>query len=189
MNHIFTPEFVFSLTLHVTILFFILSCIFVIYISKITTTTINRELVHVANSLFSNINLTDIISGPSSFANDLGIDIKNNFPYHYYEELYSTEDTNKARINDIVISNIIFTNIFLFGITIVIGLLLIYFSDLTYSGILSALIENIITFSAVGAFEVFFFVNVILFYIPTPPSLLYESLYTNLKNKFNSTIN
>jgi hypothetical protein len=41
-------------------------------------------------------------------------------------------------------------------------------------------IENIITFMFIGFIEIFFFYNIVLKYIPAPPSLLSSSFLNNL---------
>ena len=202
MENIFTAEFIFNILLHITILFCILSLIFILYISKITENLINNEMGHMVDNAFTNnSDINNAIVNYNNAINNMNnnilpqinnTDLQNSlsqindyFSYDYYYDVYSKNESNREHINNIVFSNIKFTCSILIIITFVFGISLYMFGNLTGANIKHVIIENIITFIFVGIFEIAFFTKIILYYSPVMPSLFYSSIINKLKQKFN----
>jgi hypothetical protein len=103
-----------------------------------------------------------------------------NFSYDYYEKLFSSEDYTRKKINNLLFDNIKIVNTLLIFILILFVLYLFNTKQIDINDFKLVVIENIITFMFIGLIEVFFFFNIILKYIPAPPSLLSSSFLNNL---------
>lgn len=245
-----------NIILHVTILFAILSALFMLYISKLTSTLINNEVTHIvekniknmlydqdnkpiklsASSLGINENMINmyttlmiqpikdmiennqLIKGLKSQSNSLidqltsnidsniqkeiqanldninsqiDVQINNiikNFPYSYYINIFSQKE-NISYTNN----KNLFDNIKLFNVLLIIFLIFFIFislisETLTITDVMGVIGENLVTFFFVGIIEIWFFMNVASKYIPSPPSLLFTSLFTSVKDTLSMNI-
>ena len=81
MEKIFTAEFIFNILLHITILFCILSSIFILYISKLTENIITNEIYHIIDDeLAKNTKINDTINNYNNIVNNTQLnDTINNY--------------------------------------------------------------------------------------------------------------
>jgi hypothetical protein len=167
--------------LHVLILFTILSALFILYISKLTTDGINKEFINIVNNAFSPTELSKIDSNGILKQNLKNIDPVifstyinqfNNYPNDLREEI-------NLKIKEeifIVIGALILC-------CILINLIPIKFFKYC-NGLSTLLLELLVAFSLVGFIEFWFFTNVAFKYIPVKPSFLNEYIETKLKSYF-----
>jgi hypothetical protein len=103
-----------------------------------------------------------------------------NFSYDYYEEIFASEDYTRNKINNLLFSNIKTVGKLLIFLLILFVLYLFNTKQINMNDLKLVVIENIITFMFIGFIEIFFFYNIVLKYIPAPPSLLSSSFLNNL---------
>jgi len=155
--------------LHVLILFTILSALFILYISKLTTDGINKEFINIVNNAFSPTELSKIDSNGILKQNLKNIDPVifstyinqfNNYPNDLREEI-------NLKIKEeifIVIGALILC-------CILINLIPIKFFKYC-NGLSTLLLELLVAFSLVGFIEFWFFTNVASKFVPVKPSFL-----------------
>jgi len=248
-----------NIILHVVILFAILSSLFILYISKITTKFINKEITEIIKHSITNIlydkdnkpvtpslsltgmndnminmyttvifqKIKDMINNDSiiqnlkaensSLVNQLnnltkGIDtdliamaqsnivnikskidtqinnIINNFPYDYYIKIFSQEEKSRQTYNQDLFTNIKIVNLLLIIFLIFFIFISLKTGTLNISDVLGIFGENLLTFFFVGIIELWFFLNVASKFIPSPPSLLFKSLFKSITNILDTNI-
>jgi hypothetical protein len=155
--------------LHVLILFTILSALFILYISKLTTDGINKEFINIVNNAFSPTELSKLDSNGILKQNLKNIDPVifstyinqfNNYPNDLREEI-------NLKIKEeifIVIGALILC-------CILINLIPIKFFKYC-NGLSTLLLELLVAFSLVGFIEFWFFTNVASKFVPVKPSFL-----------------
>ena len=168
-----TSEDQLSITLHVTILFMVLSVFFVFVISKVERDSINSEL---------DSSIQDAIS--ASFSSLTPIQKKilspvlKSIPYDKLNNIYGKTADVTATNNKWLIIVIILINVFM-----VIVVTLLTLSLKSCVNVKQVFIENAITFLFVGIIEYVFFTKIIIKYIPVPPSAIVDTLISELKKK------
>lgn len=179
-NELIQGKYFLNIAIHVTILFTILGNLFILYISNISSKSLNNHLISIVNKSFkdSNNTLENYIKSNNLNTNNY----INNFDYNYYKKLYSQQDTTRQLVNQQVINKIIHVNILLIIITILFSITLLLTKNINYEDIKDLLFENFISFTIIGIIEYLFFTNIALNYIPTPPSQILKNLVTNLQN-------
>ena len=176
-------ELIMNILLHFFILFVILTCIFWFVIAKVETTAISKEIKRNINHAF--------------------IDIKKNIKEENKEILKKTIETSKPALNilkniysdpdQVVInsnkwlleSNILFC-IIIFVIILTMLLTMLFVCKITDFPFLYILKENLILFLLIGCFEIYFFLNVGMKYIPTEPSAIINNFLGDIKNNLKS---
>jgi len=165
-----------NVLLHVLILFTILTCGFIFYISKITYTEFNDKFVKIIDE---NIN-PDVIK---STLNEKYPNMPNlsNFFSAVSKNYLNTQDQLRNSVNKKITQELIIIIVFLLIVVIIVN----YLSrKANYCGILKHLaLELVIIFSCVGGIEYWFFNNVAMNFVPVYPS----TLVTAFKNKINKT--
>lgn len=163
-----------NVTIHVLILFTILSLFFMFYATKITRTALN-------NTLETNIN--NALDGPF---NMLSPDAKQSiksltdlFPKEKIDAFYGKTEPLVEMHNKWLFRSIVMTNVALFLISVVAVLIIMYQCGQCVP-IGEILLENGITFALVGVVEYLFFTKVVSQYIPTKPSLIVETFFNSL---------
>jgi len=192
-----TSELALNILLHSTILFTVLSILFTQFISNVTSNAINREIEHIINNDIGEIHdeIKNIFDEQTN--NEINKErrkiLKNEFKtmtktenYDYYINLFSKNDVVRQSIN-----NQVFFYIKIVAVLLIIFLIFFIFysvktETITQSTVRHIILENVITFIFIGAFEYLFFINVAFKYIPTKPSLLTKSLVDSLKSKLSS---
>ena len=179
-NELLQGKFFLNIALHITFLFTILGSLFIIYISNIASTELNNHLIDIIDNYF-NKHSKSLTNYNQSFYNHYYIN-NNSIDYNYYNQIYSQPEITRTLVNHQVTKKIINVNILLVIITILLTIILLITKNINYTDIKQLLFENIISFSIVGIIEFLFFTKIALKYVPAPPSLLLNSLITNLKN-------
>ena len=188
-----------NMLVHVIFLFFIISTIFIIFITKISSDTINTEFTDlIRNTLLQNYNKLNInktsVLNKTDFQNKTSVlnktdfqnkDIENNtidlINFDNLLQIYSSEDMVRKYNNKNVFKSIYITIILLI-LTFIISLV-ISKSLCNKIPLKHILVENIIIFIGVGLVEYMFFKNIILKYIPIKPSFIVEYVLQQFKKK------
>ena len=153
-------------------------------LKEIINENLLKKLKEIINNENNNNNSTKIINNNSTKINN---NSTNNqyaklINFEYYLNIYSEENVNRKKINDLLFNNLNFFNIFLFFLLILITFILLKTESINLTEIYFVIIENIIAFFFVGIIEFLFFLYIASKYIPTKPSLIYDLLLTNFKN-------
>ena len=159
----YTPMII-NISLHVMILFGILSCLFYFLISKVETSTINNQITdsidNIVSTLSQNPNITPYLQGDvqTSIAGKL----KQSFVY---------PDQNVVLNNKWLFNTVIIANASMAIIVISLILILLYNCNECIP-IKHIILENIGTFTLVGVIEILFFLNVAIKYVPVHPDVV-----------------
>ncbi len=172
----FEINFSMNLFVHVIFLFTILSVLFIIIISKLSSDAINNELIELVND---NVN---------SHYKNLNEEQKNTFnkllnfmPLDKMSKLYAQPEKVRETNNKHVFSSMkltIFLLLLLLVIIVVVSRLLCHKIPMKH-----IIIENLIIFTGIGVVEFLFFKNIILKYVPVQPSFILSYLFDSVKNK------
>lgn len=164
-----------DMSLHMTILFTILSLLFIFYVSGLIKQKMNAQLDTLIRS-----NISDALSNISE---ENQTDLKKllkDAPLSGFDKLFSrpskTVETYNSWLNTYIISVIIF--LILFNIATI----SIAYISCNPINLGHMLIMNAITFSLVGLCEFLFFRFITLKYIPTPPSLMIRSIIQSIRD-------
>jgi len=155
--------------LHILILFTILSALFILYISKLTTDGFNKEFINIVNIAFSPTELSKIDSSGILKQNLNKIDpvifstYINQFD-NYHNDLREEINLKIKEEIFIVIGALILC-------CILINLIPIKFFKYC-NGLSTLLLELLVAFSLVGFIEFWFFTNVASKFVPVKPSFL-----------------
>jgi hypothetical protein len=114
----------------------------------------------------------DIVSGPL-----------NMIPFNQLKIYYSKEDSYQKLNNSWLKESLLITNLSLFIIITVSIYLLTNICNIELD-VKELLLLNALTFTGIGIVEYLFFTHVALDYVPTPPSLLIDTIINNTKNYF-----
>jgi len=174
LKHKSNTSIIFSSFMHALILFTILCSIFVYFISKKEADTFKWEL---NNELDRSI--------PDALReNDKSGNLKRvlqNMPLDKIQKVYE-RPTESVQVYNNWVKTLMIVCIVAGTIGIVLSSLFLYFTCNRKIPFWHILIENILIFIAVGFFELYFFLNIGVKYVPVPPSFIITRLYTNLKN-------
>lgn len=167
-----------NLALHITILFGVLSGLFILYISRIETGVIQDELHDaISDNLSTSLNnLSD--------ADKLNLKLAlKTVPLDQLIKLNSKPSEAVTEHNKMLFILVGAINLFLIiSVVIVVGILAGSCGQCVPIGKL--LIENFIIFGCVGVVEFLFFYFIVLHYVPVPPSLMFQSVINGLKKQF-----
>ena len=201
-------QFVLNCFLHISILFFFLVMLFIILISPISQNLFKNELGNIIDETIDHvipkpIDLDDI---PDPILDKLlsTLPLYNSFPYsntiiksnlrqiyksfksnpyiiNNYISKYKSENYLISKHNDDIISFALYISSTLFIISIILCITFKYcYPDSV--NLSKLIIENLLTFSLIGAGEYWFFTTFAMKFIPAPPSLLSKSAIDNIKN-------
>jgi len=171
----FFVNFTANVSLHVLLLFTVLSLLFIKIISKIESKTINSELTDIiSDTIKNNYEKLDPEQQKLLSASIKHIDFKNII------ELYSTEDTTRKLNNKDIFRSIYISIILLF--TMLILILVISKKLCNNIPIKHMISENIIIFAVVCVIEYMFFKNIIMNYVPVKPSFMMQYMVNKVKS-------
>lgn len=172
----FEINFSMNLFVHVIFLFTILSVLFIFIISKLSSESINNELIDLVNdnvnSHYKNLNEEQ----KDTFKNLLNV-----MPLDKLSKLYSQPEKVRETNNKHVFTSMkltIFLLLILLVIVVIVARLLCHRIPMKH-----IIIENIIIFTGIGVVEFLFFKNIILKYVPVKPSFIMSYLFNSVKNK------
>jgi hypothetical protein len=168
--------------MHVAILFLIISLFFFLYISHVEESALNGEIVDNVNK-----SLPTTLQDLNNKYNNSLYEATRNLPYDELIKMYSQPYPENTLNNNWLKKAVALINILLWTIVI---MLIITSLIYTESGcrmsrakdILNIFLENFVVFICVGALELLFFEYIASKYIPAPPSVLVNSLYSSLQN-------
>ena len=178
MNLEYKINIISDLGLHALILFTFLTSFFLMYVSKLTVNELQNQLSSIIENDFGNLirdnkkKYGNLINGPLNL-----------IPYKRLKEFYSKQDKFQKMNNSWVTESLIMTNLFLFILVVGSIFLMSYICDININ-ILEIIQINIFTFLGIGIVEYLFFTRVALDYVPTSPSLLFNSIISNTKKYF-----
>jgi hypothetical protein len=155
--------------LHILILFTILSALFILYISKLTTDGFNKEFINIVNNAFSPTELSKIDSNGILKQN-----LKNMDPLifnTYINQFNNYPNELREEINLKIKEEIFIVIGALILCCILINLIPIKFFKYC-NGLSTLLLELMVAFSLVGFIEFWFFTNVASKFVPVKPSFL-----------------
>jgi hypothetical protein len=163
-----------NISIHVTILFTILSLFFMFYISKLSADTLNHEIIHnLNNAIDAGVNKIPVQGRNmlSTMSKSVNID--------KLKSVFSKPDALVEMHNKWLFRSIILVNICLFIIVCLISFLLMKQCNQCIP-LKHILIENGLTFTLVGIVEVLFFKFVALKYVPTKPSTIISAFLNSV---------
>ena len=163
-----------NLFTHITILFIILTCLFVFYSKKLIENTTNDQVKKLIDGGFDKVFKSNLLDQNKKIK-----DVLNKLNLEKYNNYFTEKNTERDNNNNLVFKSLyIIVGILLLGLIFLIILSKKMCSNVSY---LSILKENIIIFLFVGIVEVLFITNIIIYYVPVYPSILSELLVKNLK--------
>jgi hypothetical protein len=167
-----------DLGVHALILFTFLTSFFLMYVSKLSVEELKGQL----NNIIEN-DLGQMIRENKEKYKELLSQPLNMIPYNKLKTYYSKEDPFQKMNNSWLKESLLITNFGLF--IIVIGSIFLISNICTLKIDIMDLIKiNVLTFLGIGIVEYLFFTRVALNYVPTPPSLLLDTIIRNTKNYF-----
>jgi hypothetical protein len=167
-----------DLGVHALILFTFLTSFFLLYVSKLSVNELKEQL----SNLIEN-DLGQMIRENKNKHKNLLEGPLNMLPYKKLKEYYSKKDPFQEMNNSWLKESLIITNLSLFIIVIGSIFLISYICSLKVD-IMELIQINVLTFLGIGIVEYLFFTRVALNYVPTPPSLLLDTIINNTKNYF-----
>ncbi len=175
--HKFYLNFGVNIIVHIIFIFTILAFLFMLFISKISSNAINREITDLINE-----NINKEIENLSPEQKKLMNSYIKKEELKKLSELYNEEDDTRRVNNFFVYSSMKITIVLL----IIMLILIIATSKLLCHKLplKNIFIENIIIFTGVGIIEFVFFKYIILKYIPVEPSFMSKYLLKTIKKHF-----
>lgn len=172
----FEINFSMNLFVHVIFLFTILSVLFIFIISKLSSESINNELIDIIND-----NVNDHYKKLNEEQKDTFRNLLNVMPLDKLSRFYSQPEKVRETNNKHVFTSMkltLFLLLILLVIIVIVARLLCHRIPMKH-----IIIENIIIFSGIGLVEFLFFKNIVLKYVPVKPSFIISYLFDSVKNK------
>lgn len=165
--------------LHSLILFSILTCFFIYYISNLTSSAFGNEITNIIDN-----KLTPLIT---NIKNENNLNINNNI-FNKLEIIYKkpyeiTTINNTGLFNTIILINLILWFFFIIGV-----LIIKQYSNLSNLDIISVFVENFLVFACVGVIEFLFFTKIAFKYVPIMPSFMSTEFLNIIKNKVQTSV-
>lgn len=154
--------------LHILILFTLVSCLFIFFISGLTENHINEQFLKLIDNNFSSNQLKSFIGSNKTLTNLINSFDKTktkNLLTNMYSNLTNNENELRISINH----EIIYKILMIISSLILISIILIFFQfkiGCFSEQFIHLIVELLIVFSLVGYIEYWFFTNVALKYIP-----------------------
>jgi len=169
-------SFIFNISLHIIILFTILSVFFMVYISKIASESLNSELKDNIENGFNTL-----IKNMTTKQKTILRSVVGKVPLDSLLEMYKDKDSYVEMYNNMLFKIIIIINIALFGI-IITGITLLTKNCNQCIPVGKIIKQNLLTFGVVGVVEYLFFTKVALKFIPVKPSTIITESVNSVKN-------
>ena len=170
----FSTGFAMNILIHVIMLFSFLSLFFFLYVSKIEEKAFKQEFGNIIETSLNEFIENNKILKP---------EIKDLSPWlSQVENMYSDYDRATKERDILVKFSSVFVLLILLSIFITIVLTLFFGCDKRFS-LNHIIIENTIVFILIGIVEYTFFTKVAIKFIPTPPSLLVNTLIDTIKQQ------
>ena len=164
-----------DLSIHSLILFIILTCLFLLYITKVTKRALKNHLSDIIDD-----NIDKVINNPIIKYSSV---IKN-IPFEHIKKNFSKTDKFQQNNNDWLQYSLIISNV-LFSI-LVISTINVFIFTCNKNIELGHIIKiNLYTFMLVGVIEYLFFTRIAMKWVPTKPSLMINRILDNIKNYYN----
>jgi energy-coupling factor transporter transmembrane protein EcfT len=174
MDHNF--EFGVNILIHVVILFAILAFFFMFYVSHVASNAFKNEFEELIGKNLGNLlNQYDdgtLKSGLKTLNETKILDV--------FENIYSKPDEVVAAHNALM-QKITFMILIFCVITIIVIIGVIYYTCGKCVSLKDILIDNLIVFTFIGVAEYLFFTKIAVKFIPSPPSLLVNTIIESLK--------
>ena len=167
-----------NVILHALILFLILSLLFWLYISKISSEAITNEVNDNIDKAFT----TYKASLTQEQLMTIRTYVKNNPKiFTILQNIYSQPDAVQQTNNQwLQVFNISWITLLIVALCIL--LITLYLSCSVCVPIVHMIKENLVLFALIGVVEFLFFTKIALKYIPAPPSLIITSFLNRLQN-------
>lgn len=170
-----------DMMVHVLILFTILAIFFMFISSKLEKKVLSDQITKNINDGMDDF-IKSLTPKQKTQLNAVGKESSTKA----LEEKFQSPDKTTETNNKWLFRTITFTDIVLFLLTLTVVSLLL-FSCNKCIDIKHILITNVITFLFIGIFEVVFFLNVGLKFIPMKPSLVSETFFNRLQHNLNKS--
>jgi len=165
----------FNIALHVAILFTILSLLFILYISKLSSETLNSELKHNISNAFDGLIQKVPTKGKETIRKIFkSISLENTL------KSFEGKDEYVTMYNKMLFRILILVNIVLF-VFVILAITLLKYNCNQCIPIGQVVKENVATFALVGVVEYLFFTKVAFKFIPTKPSTIVTETLDNFK--------
>ena len=174
-KRISTADFNINLFLHFLLLFTFLTIFFIVFISKISTNAFNGEVTHLTGKIVDN-NIQPLKENKNFN------EVIRTIPTKQLYDLFSKEDYDVKNTNAGLIHNVISILIFSWILFIVIVVLLKYQCGVNLH-LEEIIVENLVTFAFVGAFEYYFFTKIAASYVPVAPSFISQQFIDSIKDE------
>lgn len=168
-----------DITIHILILFSIISMFFVFYVSKVETTQLNG---HIVDNINSGLN-TLLLSQDQESLKELKM-IGQTPTMKKIIESYNQPDNLSKINNEWLFKTIFMTNGFLLCFTLGITVLLLKQCN-SCINIKDILLTNFLTFILIGGVEYMFFTHVGMKYVPSKPSEIVDTFFSTSKKLLN----
>ena len=174
-KRILSADFNINLYLHFLFLFTFLTIFFIVFIRKISSNAFNGEVKHLSGEIVEknihplrkNKNFNEVVK---------------TIPSKQLYNLYNQEDSVVKNFNDGLINNVISILIFSWILFIVIVVLLKYQCGVNLH-LEKIIVENVVAFTFIGAFEYYFFTRIAASYVPIAPSFISQEFLDSIKDE------
>jgi hypothetical protein len=172
MNHKDNIIIIIESFIHALILFTILTVIFITVISGIQETAFKNEINHI---------LDDNLPKALKTADDMGKlkNILQSIPLDTLANLYSKSNSNT---NNTHIRTMMWFCIGVGVVWLIVSSLLLYYSCGKRVPLMFLILQNLIVFSFIGLFELYFFKEIGMKYAPVKPSFIVNRIYMKVNS-------
>ena len=178
INIFWNARFGMNAYLHSLILLSILTCFFILYISKLTSGAFTDEVNSIIGDQLGPI-VTDIRVKYNIGQNNSVTTIINELQETVKKPYDLTESINSGLFNTITSINVILWIFFVIGVLIIRNC-----SELNNIDIFLVMVENLMVFTFIGVIEYLFFTKVAFKYIPVAPSFISKQFVEMIRTKF-----
>ncbi len=173
-----------DLFLHGLVLFTFLTAFFLFYVGKLTINVLQKQLSRTIDKDLGKVIRENIQNVKNAKNNDaMSVFTFDAIPYDKLKKYFNKPDPIQTTNNEWLKKMLISINILLFAFFIIAVFLIkmICKIDLDIKEILTL---NAVTFIGIGIVEYIFFTNIVLKFIPTPPSLIIDTMIETTKKHF-----
>ena len=184
-THLLTdPTFISDIYIHTLILFTFLSCLFIFYIVKLSTTGFKHHISTILDEFKPSFE--QIKENPVFKYNIFNINFENLINNKDVEDKY-VEKNNKNITSTLILLNVLLW-VFIISIIVLYNTVVLSYDTTIRKhrtiDWVEELIQNIIIFSVIGAIEILFLNLIIVKFIPVEPSFISSKALEMIKNKF-----
>ena len=170
-----TLNLITDLSIHGLILFIVLTCFFLLYITKITKSAMKNHLSDIIDD-----NIDKVINNRKIMSDS----IIENIPFEHVKKNFEKTDKFQKNNNDWLQYSLIITNILLALLVIIFINVLMYICNKNID-LIHIIKINLYTFILVGFVEYLFFKRIAMKWVPSKPSLMINTILDNIKRYYN----